>query len=191
MRRPGTGPGALTAPPLLVIVGPTGVGKTAVAIEAAERIDGEIVGCDALQVYRGFDSATAKPDAVERARVRHHLVDCVDPGVDFTAAEYARRATETIAEIRGRGRAILVVGGTGMYLRALLRGVVDAPARDPNLVGAEATGAGLVADVVQRDRLDCPPGTGLCKDLAERIPIQKYGQVRQPLIVRAQPVLSG
>jgi tRNA dimethylallyltransferase len=88
------------------------------------------VGCDALQVYRGFDAATAKPTAAERARARHHLIDCVDPRTDFTLAAYVARADAAIAEIRRRGRVPLVVGGTGMYLRGLLRGVVDAPARD-------------------------------------------------------------
>ena len=120
-------------PPLLVIVGPTGVGKTAVAVEVAERIGGEIVGCDALQVYRGFDAATAKPALDERARVRHHLVDCADPRTDFTVAEYVRQAGSAIDAILARGRVGVIVGGTGMYLRALLRGVVAAPPRHPEI----------------------------------------------------------
>jgi tRNA dimethylallyltransferase len=127
-------PAGPTGPPVLIVVlGPTGVGKTELAIEIAERVGGEIVGCDALQVYRGFDAATAKPDASDRLRVRHHLVDCVDPRRDFSLADYVVRADAAITDIRCRGRVPLVVGGTGMYLRGLLRGVVDAPPRDEDL----------------------------------------------------------
>lgn len=96
----------------------------------AERIGGEIVGCDALQVYRAFDVATAKPTQEQRARVRHYLVDVADPLEDFTVARFVRLAERAIGEIRARGRIPLVVGGTGMYLRGLLRGLVAAPARD-------------------------------------------------------------
>jgi tRNA dimethylallyltransferase len=99
----------------------------------AERIGGEVVGCDALQVYRGFDAATAKPSATERQRVPHHLIDHSDPGRDFTLADYVRQAEQVIAAIHERGRVPLVVGGTGLYLRGLLRGIVDAPARDVGL----------------------------------------------------------
>lgn len=105
------------------------------AVEVAGRLGGEVVGCDALQVYRGFDVATAKPDARARERVPHHLVDCVEPMVDFTLAEFVARADLAIADVRGRGRVPLVVGGTGMYLRGLLRGVVDAPPRDEAVRG--------------------------------------------------------
>jgi tRNA dimethylallyltransferase len=118
---------------LLVIAGPTGTGKTELAVALARRIDGEIVGCDALQVYRGFDAATAKPDAVERSQVPHHLVDCVDPDRDFSLAEYVRLAESAVAAIHSRGRVPVIVGGTGLYLRGLLRGVVEAPGRDAAL----------------------------------------------------------
>lgn len=103
------------------------------AVALARLLEIEIVGCDALQVYRGFDVATAKPTAEERTAAPHHLVDCVDPGVDYSVADYVRDAERAIAEIAGRGRVAVVVGGTGMYLRGLLRGVVHAPARDPAL----------------------------------------------------------
>ena len=99
----------------------------------AERLKGEIVGCDALQVYRGFDVATAKPSLEDRGRVPYHLVDVVDPWLDFSVADYVHMADRVIGEIAGRGRVPLVVGGTGMYLRGLLRGIVPAPARDPAL----------------------------------------------------------
>ncbi len=99
----------------------------------AERIGGEIVGCDAVQVYRGFDAATAKPSADARRRVRHHLVDIADPRRDYSLADYLRDADAAIAEVASRGAAPIVVGGTGLYLRGLLKGVVEAPARDPAL----------------------------------------------------------
>jgi tRNA dimethylallyltransferase len=102
-------------------------------VRVAERIGGEIVGCDALQVYRGLDAATAKPTAEQRGRVPHHLVDVVDPGTPFSLGAYVKLAEEAIAGIDARGGTPLVVGGTGMYLRGLLRGVVAAPAGDPAL----------------------------------------------------------
>jgi len=120
-------------PRLLVVLGPTGTGKSRLALALASRLDGEIVGCDALQVYRGLDAATAKPSAADRRRVPHHLVDVVEPRRDYSLAEYVRDAEAAIRAIAGRGRVPLVVGGTGMYLRGLLRGVVDAPPRDAAL----------------------------------------------------------
>jgi len=123
----------LAGHPILAVLGPTGVGKTAVAVEVAERLGGEIVGCDALQVYRGLDAATAKPTAQQRARVMHHVVDCVDPRERFTAGRYVRMADEAIAVARSRGRVPIVVGGTGMYFRALMRGLAELPETDVTL----------------------------------------------------------
>lgn len=96
-------------------------------------LGGEIVGCDALQVYRGFDAATAKPSREDRARVPHHLVDVADPRRDYSLADYVRDAEEAVAGIAARGRVPIVAGGTGMYLRGLLRGIVGAPPRDERL----------------------------------------------------------
>jgi tRNA dimethylallyltransferase len=118
---------------LLVIVGPTGTGKSEVALEVAERIGGEIVGCDAIQVYRSLDAATAKPGPEARRRVPHHLVDYVDPRTDHSLADWLRDAERVVREIAERGHTPVVVGGTGMYLRGLLRGIVDAPARQVEL----------------------------------------------------------
>lgn len=119
-------------PELLVIAGPTGSGKTSRAVELAARLDAEIVGADSQQVYRRFDIGTAKPSAEELARVRHHLVSVVEPDVEggFSAALYQRLADAAIADIASRGKRVLVVGGTGLYLRALLHGVVSAPGSD-------------------------------------------------------------
>ena len=116
-----------------MLLGPTGTGKSALAVEVAERLGGEIVGCDALQVYRGLDAATAKPSAAERRRVPHHLIDHRDPRQDYTLARFVAEADDAIASIAARGRIPLVAGGTGLYLRGLLRGIVDAPARDSRL----------------------------------------------------------
>jgi tRNA dimethylallyltransferase len=99
----------------------------------ALRLDGEIINCDALQVYRGFDVATAKPPLEHRQRVQHHVVDCIEPGHDFNLAEFERLASDAVADIAGRGRVPIVAGGTGLYLRGLLRGVVASPPRDEAL----------------------------------------------------------
>ncbi len=115
------------------MVGPTGSGKTSLAVELAEHLGGELIGCDALQVYRRFDIATAKPAAAERARVRYHLVDEVDPEDDFTLARFIRRAERIIATLHERDAQAILVGGTGMYLRGLLRGIVPAPEIEPRL----------------------------------------------------------
>jgi tRNA dimethylallyltransferase len=103
----------------LVVAGPTAVGKSAVALEIAEALDGEIVIADSRQVYRGLDIGTAKPTAEERARLPHHLLDVVDPGRRYTAADYAAQARAAIDAIRARGRVPVVCGGTGLYLAAL------------------------------------------------------------------------
>ena len=104
----------------VVIAGPTGSGKSALALALAEALGGEIIGCDSVQVYRGFDVGSAKPSAAERAEVPHHLIDVCDWRDDYDAARYARDAAAAIAGVRERGRLPLVVGGTGLYLRALL-----------------------------------------------------------------------
>jgi tRNA dimethylallyltransferase len=116
-----------------VIAGPTASGKTALAIALAKRLGGEIVNADSQQVYRGLDVGTAKPSAEERARAPHHLVDVVEPGEQMDAARFAALADAAIADVAGRGRLPIVAGGTGLYLRALLHGVVRAPGRDPAL----------------------------------------------------------
>ncbi|HEV8642551.1 MAG TPA: tRNA (adenosine(37)-N6)-dimethylallyltransferase MiaA [Methylomirabilota bacterium] len=119
--------------PLLVIAGPTGVGKTATAVALAGRVDLEVISADSRQVYRGMDLATGKPSAAERRAVAHHLVDIVDPDDRYHAARFRSDARRLIAAIRGRGRLPAVVGGTGLYIRALLRGLDPAPPADPEL----------------------------------------------------------
>jgi tRNA dimethylallyltransferase len=116
--------------PVLVLVGPTAVGKTEVALGAARRLGAEIVSADSRQVYRHMDIGTAKPDAAMRREIPHHLVDIVDPDTQYTAKDFERDARKAIGGILGRGRRALVVGGTGLYVRALLQGIFDGPAAD-------------------------------------------------------------
>ena len=123
----------MTEPLLVAIVGPTGSGKTALSLALAERFGGEIVNCDSVAVYREFMIGTAKPSPEERARAPHHLLDILSPDEYMTAGEYARRGREALNEIKARGRLPIVVGGTGLYLRALLEGLFAGPERSQEL----------------------------------------------------------
>jgi len=120
-------------PPLLVIVGPTGVGKTAVAVALAGRVPMEVVSADSRQVVRGMDAATGKPTAAERSAVTHHLLDLIEPSDRYHAARFRLDATAAIDTIRAAGRLPVIVGGTGLYVRALLRGLDPAPPANPAL----------------------------------------------------------
>lgn len=112
------------------LVGPTASGKTAASLELAARIDAEIVALDSMTIYRGMDIGTAKPTSEERSRIRHHLIDIVDPRHDFSVAAYMTAAAQACQDIVDRGRVPLFVGGAGLYLRALLRGVFQGPSAD-------------------------------------------------------------
>lgn len=118
-------------PRLVVIAGPTGVGKTAVAVALAKRMPIEVINADSRQVYRGMDAATGKPTPEERRAVVHHLIDIVDPDERYQAARFRTDAAPLVEEIRGRGALPVVVGGTGLYIRALIRGLDPAPPADP------------------------------------------------------------
>src|SRR5207302_1404160 len=119
-------------PRLVVIAGPTGAGKTAVAVALARLLPIEVISADSRQVYRGMDAATGKPTAEERAAVAHHLIDIVDPDDRYQAARFRGDAAALIERIRARGAVPVVVGGTGLYIRALTRGLDAAPAADPS-----------------------------------------------------------
>jgi tRNA dimethylallyltransferase len=120
-------------PNVVVICGPTGIGKTTVAIELAGSLGGEIVSADSMQIYRFMDIGTAKPTPEEQAAAPHHMIDIVDPDEPFDAARYATLARQAIASIIARQRLPLVVGGTGFYIRALLGGLFDAGASNPKI----------------------------------------------------------
>jgi len=115
-------------PKILVICGPTASGKSDLALRLAEQLEAEIINADSMQVYRGMDIGTAKPSAEERARIPHHLIDIVQPDQSFTAADFTEAADAAIRAIGSRGKRVIVVGGTGLYIRSLLKGLVDSPA---------------------------------------------------------------
>jgi len=125
----------VSAPPLLVLVGPTAVGKTRVTVRLAGHVAIEVVSADSRQVYRGMDIGTGKPTVEERATVPHHLLDVVDPDERYHAARFRADALAAIAAIRARGRLPVVVAGTGLYVRALLKGLTPGPPADPALRG--------------------------------------------------------
>jgi tRNA dimethylallyltransferase len=143
-----------TLTPLFIIAGPTAVGKSAVAVEVAERCGGEIVSADAFQIYEGFDILTAKPDPTLLARVPHHLIGEIPRGRSFDVAQYLQLALQRIADIRDRGRIPIIVGGAGFYLKALTDGLPDLPSADANL----------------RSQLDCHTTPELARQLAELDP---------------------
>jgi tRNA dimethylallyltransferase len=112
------------------LTGPTASGKTAVGLELAHLLNAEIVSLDSMAVYRGMDIGTAKPTAAERAQVRHHLIDVVEPSENYSVAQYRQAALASMEEIRTRGRKVLFVGGTPLYLKAMLRGIFEGPPAD-------------------------------------------------------------
>jgi tRNA dimethylallyltransferase len=123
---------AKTGRPIL-IAGPTATGKSEIALRLAELLGGEIISADSMQVYRGLDIGTAKPSPADRARVPHHLIDICDLTESFDAAQFARLAHRTVAEIQSRGHAPVLCGGTGLYFKAFLEGLGEAPAADAKL----------------------------------------------------------
>ena len=141
------------SPRLVVIVGPTGAGKTRLSLELAAAAGGEVVSCDSQQVYRGMDIGTGKVGANDRARVPHHLLDVVRPDEDMTAARFVELADHAIAEIATRGRPVIVCGGTGLYVRALLLGLFEGPPASPELRAelAKLGTAALHAELVRVD----------------------------------------
>lgn len=170
-----------TRVPLTVIAGPTASGKTALAIAWARAAGGEIVSADSQQVYRAFDIGTAKPSDEELAAVPHHLISEVEPLEPFSAAEYQRRADAAIADITSRGRPVFVVGGTGLYLRVLLHGVVDAPGALPSLrAELEAMAAEQGREAVHRRLAQVDPET------AAKLPPQDLVRVIRALEIHAQ-----
>ncbi len=142
---------------LVILLGPTGAGKSRTAVDLALKFGGEIINGDSIQVYKGFDVGTDKPSLEARKGVPHHLIDAVEPGVQFTAADFVREALRAAGDITGRGRVPFVVGGTGLYLRALVDGLFPGPGRDPALraeLEAEAREKGLDALFLELEGVD-------------------------------------
>jgi len=138
-------------PKLVVILGPTGVGKSEVAIDIALKVDGEVVNADSQLVYRHMDIGTAKPSQAAREKVRHHLIDVVDPDGEFNAALYRESALAAIREVSTRGKTSIVCGGTGLYLRALIQGLFVGPGKNPEVrsrleIEAQVKGSSVLYD---------------------------------------------
>ena len=119
--------------PIFAVAGPTASGKTALAVELALQTGGEVVNFDSVQIYKGIEIATAKPSAEERRGIQHHLIDYVDPNVNYTSADWARDAAEKIVEIEARGSVPILVGGTGFYLRTLMQPLFEGPPTDDSI----------------------------------------------------------
>jgi tRNA dimethylallyltransferase len=162
-------------PSSIVIVGPTASGKSELALLLAERLGGEIVSVDSMQVYRGMDIGTAKPSSAARARVPHHLIDIVEITDRFDAAQFACLARSAVADIQGRGRVPILCGGTGLYFRAVLEGVGSAPPADLSL----------------RDALERIPLAELLDELARNDPVtfQRIDRRNPRRVIRAVEVL--
>jgi tRNA dimethylallyltransferase len=148
-------PSSLLPPRLLLLAGPTAVGKSEIAMLLAERLGGEIISVDSMQVYRGLDIGTAKPSPEERARVPHHLLDVVELTEPFDAALFIGLARRAVADIQGRGRRPILCGGTGLYFKAFLEGLGQSPP----------------ADAALRAALAATPLPALLRELAERDPV--------------------
>jgi tRNA dimethylallyltransferase len=140
-------------PPVVAILGPTAAGKSRLGLELAERLGGEILCCDSMQVYRGMDIGTAKPTAAERATIPHHLLDIVAPSEQFHAAAWAEAARRIIAEADARSCPPIIVGGTGLYFRALVRGLFDAPRPDADIRARHQAEAAAVGSAALHERL--------------------------------------
>jgi tRNA dimethylallyltransferase len=144
-------------PKIVIIVGPTAIGKSGIALRLAAELAAEIINADSQQVYRYMDVGTGKPSAAERRRVPHHLIDVVNPDEEFNAAIFRRRAVESISDVRSRGKSSIVCGGTGLYIKTLTKGLFTGPAHDPLVRAAlnrEAERSGLPALYERLERHD-------------------------------------
>jgi tRNA dimethylallyltransferase len=155
-------------PPVVVVTGPTASGKTPFAIEIARRLDGEIVNADSMQVYRWMDIGTAKATPAQRAEVPHHLLDIVAPDIAYNAARFLVDARAAAARIHRRGKLVVLTGGTGLYIRVFLEGVVGGAAPDPEFRAALEREHALAVEAGEPDRLHRRLA-GVDPDAAERI----------------------
>jgi tRNA dimethylallyltransferase len=160
---------------ILLLAGPTAVGKSEIALLLAEKLGGEIISADSMQVYRGLDIGTAKPAPEERARVLHHLIDILDLSQSFDAAQFVRLAREAVAGIQSHGRVPILCGGTGLYLKAFLEGLGEAPPADEAL----------------RAELEAASLPTLLRELAERDPVtyERIDRRNSRRVIRALEVI--
>jgi len=165
----------LTLPQTILIAGPTAVGKSEIALRLAGQLGGEIISVDSMQVYRGLDIGTAKPSPAERARVPHHLIDICDLTESFDAAQFTRLAHRTVAEIQSRGHVPILCGGTGLYFKAFLDGLGDAPS----------------ADIKLRAELEATPLGKLLEELREHDPTayEKIDKKNPRRVIRAVEII--
>jgi tRNA dimethylallyltransferase len=168
-------PSSILHPHPVCLAGPTAVGKSEIALQLAERMGGEIISVDSMQVYRGLDIGTAKPSAADRARVPHHLIDICDLTESFDAAQFVRLAQKAVEEIQVRGRVPVFCGGTGLYFKAFLSGLGEAPSANPEL----------------RARLEAMPFEALLRELRERDPAayEKIDKQNPRRVIRAVEVI--
>jgi len=173
-------------PVTVALAGPTASGKSAAALELAQALDAEIVSVDSALVYRGMDIGTAKPTAEERARVPHHLIDIRDPAESYSAAEFAADAQRLLREIRGRGRRVILAGGTMLYFKALFHGLSALPPADPEVrarIEADAARRGWPALHAELAAVDAPTAARLAPNDAQRIQraLEVYRLTGEPL----------
>jgi tRNA dimethylallyltransferase len=173
-------------PKIVIILGATAVGKSAVALRLAEHVNGEIVNADSQQVYRHMDIGTGKPSKADRERVRHHLIDIVAPNEEFNAALFRRLATDSIGQIHARERNVIVCGGTGLYLRALTHGLFEGPGQDPNVRHAleqEIANDGLAVLYERLEKIDPTVGATIHRNDRQRIirALEVYQLTGRPL----------
>lgn len=138
---------------ILVVCGPTASGKSDLAMQLAHALDAEIINADSMQIYRRLDIGTAKPSPEQQAEVRHHLIDVADPDQSFSAADFAAVADAAVQDIVSRGKRVIVVGGTGLYIRALVKGLIDSPGGDGELRQALQDEASKVGNEVMLEKL--------------------------------------
>ena len=159
----------------IFIAGPTAVGKSDIAVALAEKMGGEIISVDSMQVYRGLDIGTAKPDAATRKRIPHHLIDVCELNEPFDASKFVQLAERAVAEIRSRNNVPIFCGGTGLYFKAFLDGLGNAPAADPRL----------------RAELEAAPQAGLLEELRQRDPdsYERIDKMNPRRVIRAVEVI--
>ena len=164
--------GTQLKPKLIIILGPTAVGKSELALELATCIDAELVNADSQQIYRYLDIGTGKPSPADRARVAHHLIDIVNPDEEFNAARFRRLATQSVEQIHGRKKPVIVCGGTGLYLKALTQGLFEGPGQDAQIrqaLEAQIDSEGLAALHLQLSRIDPSAATTIHTNDRQRL----------------------